>query len=113
VITRHLLGTAALKPDQADNGAVTPIQRFGSAANLNIRLHCFVLAGVDGRGVDGTPEFVEAARANGRSAAEGVAQHDHPHDEAAQPLRQLDCLRRGCGPSPRSGPDRLSDRANP
>ena len=35
VITRHLLGQAGLKPDEADSGAVTLIQRFGSAANLS------------------------------------------------------------------------------
>ena len=28
---------------EADSGAVTLIQRFGSAANLNIHLHCLVL----------------------------------------------------------------------
>jgi hypothetical protein len=39
VITRHLLGQAGLKDDEADCGAVTLIQRFGSAANLNIHLH--------------------------------------------------------------------------
>jgi hypothetical protein len=31
---------------QAQTGAVTLIQRFGSAANLNIHLHCLVLDGV-------------------------------------------------------------------
>ena len=36
---------AELKAEQADSGAVTLIQRFGSAANLNIRLHCLVLDG--------------------------------------------------------------------
>ena len=60
VITRHLLGQAGLKPDEADSGAVTLIQRFGSAANLNVHLHCLVLDGVYRRGTDGTPEFVEA-----------------------------------------------------
>ena len=59
VITRHLLGQAGLKPDEADSGAVTLIQRFGSAANLNIHLHCLVLDGVYRRGIDGAPEFVE------------------------------------------------------
>ena len=59
VITRHLLGQAGLKADEADSGAVTLIQRFGSAANLNIHLHCLVLDGVYRRGIDGTPEFVE------------------------------------------------------
>ncbi len=60
VITRHLLGQSGLKPDEADSGAVTLIQRFGSAANLNIHLHCLVLDGVYRRSADGTPEFVEA-----------------------------------------------------
>ncbi|MBC7941459.1 MAG: transposase [Chitinophagaceae bacterium] len=35
------------------------IQRFGSAANLNIHLHCLVLDGVYRRGTDGAPAFVE------------------------------------------------------
>ena len=36
VITRFLLKQAGAKADEADSGAVTLIQRFGSAANLNI-----------------------------------------------------------------------------
>ena len=62
VITRHLLGQAGRNvegADEADSGAVTLIQRFGSAANLNIHLHCLVLDGVYRRGIDGKPEFVE------------------------------------------------------
>ena len=59
VITRHLLGQAGLKADEADSGAVTLIQRFGSAANLNIHLHCLVLDGVYRRNDDGTPVFME------------------------------------------------------
>ena len=31
---------------ETDSGAVTLIPRFGSAANLNILLHCLVLDGV-------------------------------------------------------------------
>jgi len=46
VITRQLLGQAGLKAEEADSGAVTLIQRIGSAANLNIHLHCLVLDGV-------------------------------------------------------------------
>ena len=46
VITRFLLKQAGLKRATADTGAVTLIQRFGSAANLNIHLHCLVLDGV-------------------------------------------------------------------
>jgi predicted transcriptional regulator len=42
------------------SGAVTLIQRFGSAANLNIHRHCPVLDGVYRRSADGSPEFVEA-----------------------------------------------------
>jgi hypothetical protein len=59
VITRFLLKRAGVKADEADSGAVTLIQRFGSAANLNIHLHCLVLDGVYRRGTDGEPEFVE------------------------------------------------------
>ena len=39
VITRYLLSQSGLKPEGADSGAVTLIQRFGSAANLNVHLH--------------------------------------------------------------------------
>ena len=59
VITRFLLGQAGLKADEADSGAVTLIQRFGSAANLNIHLRCLVLDGVYRRGTDSEPVFVE------------------------------------------------------
>jgi hypothetical protein len=59
VIALHLLGQAGLNADEADGGAVTLIQRFGSAANLNIHLHCLVLDGVYWLGIDGAPEFVE------------------------------------------------------
>ena len=37
VITRHLLDQAGFKAFEADSGAVTLIQRFGSAANLNVQ----------------------------------------------------------------------------
>ena len=46
--------------NRADTGAVTLIQRFGSAANLNIHLHCLVLDGVY-LNRDGVPVFHEAA----------------------------------------------------
>ena len=59
VITRHLLGQAGLKAEEADSGAVTLIQRFGSAANLNIHLHCLVLDGVYRCDTEGEPVFVE------------------------------------------------------
>ena len=59
VITRQLLGQAGLKAEEADSGAVTLIQRIGSAANLNIHLHCLVLDGVYRRDAEGEPVFVE------------------------------------------------------
>ena len=63
VLTGFLLEQAGLKAGQADSGAVTLIQRFGSAANLNIHLHCLVLAGVYRR-TEGRPVFVEARAPN-------------------------------------------------
>jgi len=60
VVARHLLDHAGLEPDEGHGGAVTLIQRFGSAANLNIHLHCLVLDGVYCCGADGSPTFVEA-----------------------------------------------------
>jgi hypothetical protein len=45
-ISTFLMKQAGLTRSQAATGAVTLIQRFGSAANLNIHLHCLVLDGV-------------------------------------------------------------------
>jgi len=59
-ITRHLQADAGLRANEGQGGAVTLIQRFGSAANLNIHLHCLVLDGVYRCGADGAPNFVEA-----------------------------------------------------
>jgi Putative transposase len=46
VIASFLIKQTGLNRRQADTDAVTLIQRFGSAANLNIHLHCLVLDGV-------------------------------------------------------------------
>ncbi len=54
VISRHLLDAA-----EGQGVAVTLIQRFGSAGNLNIDLHCLVLDGVYRCGAEGAPTFVE------------------------------------------------------
>ncbi|MCX7159467.1 MAG: transposase, partial [Proteobacteria bacterium] len=59
VIAGFLLKQAGLKRATADAGAVTLIQRFGLAANLNIHLHCLVLDGVYRR-TEGEPAFQEA-----------------------------------------------------
>ena len=61
VLTRFLLEQAGLKADEADSGAVTLIQRFGSPANLNIHLHCLVLDGVYRCSTEGDPVFVEVS----------------------------------------------------
>ncbi len=45
-IATFLIQQAGLKRSDAQTGAVTLIQRFGSAANLNIHLHCLYLDGV-------------------------------------------------------------------
>jgi hypothetical protein len=60
VIAGFLVKRAGFKLSRADTGAVTLIQRFGSAANLNIHLHCLVLDGVY-LNRDGVPVFYEAA----------------------------------------------------
>ena len=59
VIARFLIQQAGLKGSQACSGAVTLIQRFASAANLNIHLHCLVLDGVY-RITEGIAVFHEA-----------------------------------------------------
>ena len=59
VITRHLFEQTGFKAFEADSGAVTLVQRFGSAANLNIHLHCLVRDGVYRR-TDGGPICVQA-----------------------------------------------------
>ncbi len=60
VVERHLLDHTGLKSDEGQGGAVTLIQRFGSAANLNIHLHCLVLDGVYCCDANSAPSFVEA-----------------------------------------------------
>ena len=59
-IATFLIDQTGIKRDQAATGAVTLIQRFGSAANLNVHLHALVLDGVYGNaypaGTSGTPD---------------------------------------------------------
>ena len=45
-IAAFVIQQAGLQRTEASTGAGTLIQRFGSAANLNIHLHCLVLDGV-------------------------------------------------------------------
>ena len=46
VIATHLIRQTGVKRSEAATGAVTLIQRFASAANLNVHLHALVLDGV-------------------------------------------------------------------
>jgi len=64
VITGFLLRQAGLEHSATDAGSVTLIQRFGSAANLNIHLHCLVLDGVYRRTED-EPIFEQAHAPSG------------------------------------------------
>ncbi|MBA2593546.1 MAG: transposase [Gammaproteobacteria bacterium] len=56
VLSTFLIQQTGLQRTEAKTGAVTLIQRFGSAANLNIHLHCLVLDGVY-RTTAGVPVF--------------------------------------------------------
>ena len=59
VIARFLAKQSQGQARQAKTGAVTLIQRFGSAANLNIHLHCLVLDGVYQQDDEGVPRFTQ------------------------------------------------------
>jgi hypothetical protein len=67
-----LLDAAGLKAGVGHGGAVTLIQRFGSAANLNIHLHCLVLDGVYRHSAEGASQFMEVA-APSDEALQGVS----------------------------------------
>ena len=60
-ISTFLTKQADLKRTEAQTGAVTLIQRFGSAANLNIHLHCLFLDGV--YRIDGDVPIFQLVRA--------------------------------------------------
>jgi hypothetical protein len=95
VVTRHLLEAAGLKADEGHGGAVTLIQRFGSAANLNIHLHCLVLDGVYRCDADGAPELRRGGCAHRRRSARTAADRHRPaHEDAHAPGR----AGRGHGP---------------
>jgi hypothetical protein len=57
-ISGHLIRQAGLTRASAATGAVTLIQRFGSALNLNVHFHLLVLAGVYRRSGEGRLVFV-------------------------------------------------------
>jgi uncharacterized protein (DUF983 family) len=100
VVTRHLLRPAGLASDDGHGGAVTLIQRFGSAANLNIQLHCLVLDGVYRSAADGAPAFVEVG-APGDDELHVLLQDPRRADFEAPQTQPL---------SPRNGLHRLRPR---
>jgi hypothetical protein len=55
-VATHPIKQVGAKSSEAATGAVTLIQRFGSAANLNIHIHGLVLDGVYHTGAEGAPE---------------------------------------------------------
>jgi len=57
VIATFLTKQAGLQRTEASTVAVTLTQRFGSATNWNIHLHCLVLDGVLYRTTEGMPVF--------------------------------------------------------
>jgi hypothetical protein len=57
-ISGHLIRQAGLTRASAVTGAVTLIQRFGSALNLNVHFHLLVLDGVYRRDGEGRLVFV-------------------------------------------------------
>jgi hypothetical protein len=57
-ISAHLIRKAGLTRASAVTGAVTLIQRFGSALNLNVHFHLLVLDGVYHRDGEGSLRFV-------------------------------------------------------
>ena len=58
-INSHLIKQAGIERQQAATGAITLIQRFGSAANLNTHLHALVLNGVyQTNSEDSAPVFI-------------------------------------------------------
>ena len=59
IIATHLIKQAHVKRGEAATGAVTLIQRFGSAAYLNIHLHGLVLDGVYQTAGENEPIFHE------------------------------------------------------
>ena len=57
VISMHLVKKAGYPRKAARTGAVTLIQRFGSALNLNIHFHMLILDGVYADRQDGSARF--------------------------------------------------------
>ena len=65
-IATHLAHKAGFTKPMAQTGAVTLIQRFGSALNLNIHFHMLFLDGVYTSGPNGRPMWFRQVKAPNR-----------------------------------------------
>jgi hypothetical protein len=61
LLVRHFASRVAARDTRVRTGAVEVIQRFGSAAKLNVHFHCLALDGAHRIGADGQRRFVAAA----------------------------------------------------
>ena len=93
VIATFLIQQAGVKRSEAATGAITLIQRFGSAANLNIHLHGLVLDGVYRTTGEGAPVFHQAP-APTLEQLQALLGKIIAHPEAVDPPR-ASCRRRG------------------
>jgi hypothetical protein len=64
-IAAHLIRKAGFTHNTACTGAVTQVQRFGSALNLNIHFHMLFLDGVYTECADGNLRFHRVAAPTG------------------------------------------------
>jgi hypothetical protein len=71
-ISTHLIRKAGLQLKDGATGAVTPIQRFGSAVNLNIHFHILLLDGVYVYRDNRPPRF-QRIKAPDKGELEGLA----------------------------------------
>ena len=71
-ISGHLIGQAGLTRRTGHTGAVTLIQRFGSALNLNVHFHLLCLDGVNRAGTD--PPVSRAVAAPGAEDLQALVQ---------------------------------------
>ncbi len=85
VITRHLLGQAGLKPDEADSGAVTLIQRFVEARLVGLdKVVVKEHASTAHQAIDGALRKLKRAVASEIDKHDGQAHRGQPDTFAAR-----------------------------
>jgi len=83
-ISGHLIRKAGLTRARAATSAVTLIQRFGSALNLNVHFHLLVLDGVYRRSGEGRLVFVPVPAPSAGRILKHLGREDVPTDPAHQ-----------------------------